>query len=161
MAIVQVEFVECDGCHDRVPAAHVPDIWITVQHGGDHPKQAFCSPGCCHAESDGLTPEQIVESRASRLGLSLQDVRVLRLLASGYHSKQVAAQLDMAPQSIQNEINTICRQLGVDGRLSAVLVAGHLGLVDLAAAGAQVRRDRSRRVTRAPHRQQFFTETGR
>ncbi len=154
MGLINVLYGQCDGCRDRVPAASIPDVWITVQHGQE-PKELYCSPACFHDSADGLTHQQIMESRATRLSLTLQDVAVLDLLARGYDTDQIAAKLIMQPQTVKNITTAVNHILGVHDRLHAVLVAGYLGLIDLPAAGAQIRRERSR-TRRERRKQQFF-----
>lgn len=62
-------------------------------------------------------------------GLTQREVEVLRLLARGYATKQIAAQLSISRKTAANHIEHIYSKLGVTNRALASLVAARYGLV--------------------------------
>jgi DNA-binding NarL/FixJ family response regulator len=68
----------------------------------------------------------------TRLGeqirLTERQVQILRLLATGRTSRQIAAQLQVRPATIQNHLTQIYRKLGAATRAQAAVRAVGLGL---------------------------------
>jgi DNA-binding NarL/FixJ family response regulator len=136
--LIQVDFAECDGCGLRMPATEMPDIWIQIQQNGE-PTRMYCS-AACHAEGDGASLESRVAARAARFNLSPIDVGLLDLLAEGLSNSELAFSTGVAESTIKNRCTELFQKLDVFNRQQAVLVAGHLQIVDLASHGARIRR---------------------
>jgi DNA-binding NarL/FixJ family response regulator len=62
-------------------------------------------------------------------GLSERQVEVLRLLARGHSTKQIAAELFVAPKTVDNHIQQIYARIGVSTRAGATLFAMEHDLV--------------------------------
>lgn len=62
-------------------------------------------------------------------GLTAREVDVLRLVAQGLSSKQIAARLVIAPKTARNHIEHIYTKLGVTSRVAASLYAVEQGLI--------------------------------
>ncbi|HEX3549229.1 MAG TPA: LuxR C-terminal-related transcriptional regulator [Candidatus Elarobacter sp.] len=67
--------------------------------------------------------------RARAALLSEVEKSVLRLVAGGATSKEIAAELDRSPQTVNVHLRTICRKLGCSGRRQAVAFAIREGLI--------------------------------
>jgi DNA-binding CsgD family transcriptional regulator len=63
-------------------------------------------------------------------GLTPRQVEVLRLLARGLSTREIAAQLGIADETARNHIRGLLRGLGVHSRLEAVAVGRRRGLLD-------------------------------
>ncbi|MBV9409725.1 MAG: helix-turn-helix transcriptional regulator, partial [Candidatus Eremiobacteraeota bacterium] len=61
--------------------------------------------------------------------LSDAEKRILSLVAAGSTSKEIGAELDRSPQTIDVHIRSICRKLGCSGRRQAVAFALREGLI--------------------------------
>jgi PAS domain S-box-containing protein len=70
-------------------------------------------------------------SGAADLGLTERQVEVLRLLAEGKSTVQIADQLVLSKTTVRNHIAHILANLGVHTRVQAVIVANRAGLVRL------------------------------
>ena len=57
--------------------------------------------------------------------LTPRQSEVLRLLARGYSTKQIARELHLSPETVRNHIRHLFRALGVHSRIEAVAVARH------------------------------------
>lgn len=62
--------------------------------------------------------------------LSELEITILRHVAAGDTSKEVAVELERSPQTIDVHVRTICRKLGCSGRRRAVVYAIGAGLID-------------------------------
>ena len=62
-------------------------------------------------------------------GLTTREVDVLRLLARGHSTKEIARQLFVAPKTASNHIEHIYTKLGVTSRAAATLFATQQGFV--------------------------------
>ncbi len=67
--------------------------------------------------------------RAGPAGLTSREVDVLRLLARGLSSKEIAAQLVISPKTVRNHIEHIYTKTGETGRVGASLFAMQHGLI--------------------------------
>lgn len=67
--------------------------------------------------------------------LTERELEILRLLASGFSNREIAAGLHLATGTVKNHVSTVLLKLGVRDRTRAVLRALELGL--LAAPGPQ------------------------
>ena len=67
--------------------------------------------------------------------LSQREVRLLRLLASGYSNRQIATELDLAESTVKNNLSALFHKVGVRDRTQAVLYALAENLVSRPASG--------------------------
>ena len=75
-------------------------------------------------------------SPRSKAGLAPQEVEILRLLASGLASRQIADRTGLTLQSVRSHRTAIRRKLGVQNTAGATRVAIELGLLEERARGA-------------------------
>jgi DNA-binding CsgD family transcriptional regulator len=75
--------------------------------------------------------------------LTHQQTRVLRLLAEGRSSVDIAAHLHISPRTLRTHIHHINRRLHARGRLEAVIYGIRRGLIAAPAAGGRPKRRRS------------------
>jgi DNA-binding NarL/FixJ family response regulator len=68
-------------------------------------------------------------------GLSAREQEVLRLIAEGTSSRQIADRLCLSAKTVENHRSNIMRKLGVHNRVALVRAALQLGLIDLEQAG--------------------------
>ncbi len=67
---------------------------------------------------------------AERLaGLTPREIEVLRLIAAGHTAKEAARQLEIAPKTADNHIQSLYSKIGVTTRAAAALYALERGLV--------------------------------
>lgn len=62
--------------------------------------------------------------------LSPREVEVLRMLAHGASTDQIAEMLHIARETVRNHVRSILRKLGVHSRLEAIMVARAEGVLD-------------------------------
>jgi DNA-binding CsgD family transcriptional regulator len=62
-------------------------------------------------------------------GLTAREVEVLRLLARGLQTKQIAADLQITPKTVTHHIGHIYGKIGASNRVGASLFATEHGLV--------------------------------
>lgn len=91
---------------------------------------------CLRAVASGQT--WIHPSAAARLAermtapsLTPRETEVLRLMAAGKSNKEIGLSLDVAEGTVKVHVNHILEKLGVSGRVEAVVVAVHRGIVHL------------------------------
>lgn len=95
---------------------------------------------CCGAsqatDRDGrvLVAESVTPAPELR-ALTLAEVRVLALLASGYSNKAAARQLGLSPRTVETHRLNMRRKTGAGDRRALVVLAHHLGLT----VGAEAR----------------------
>lgn len=63
--------------------------------------------------------------------LSPREVSVLELIASGNANKEIAAQLNLAEESIKSYVKSILQKLGANDRTHAVTIGLRRGIIDL------------------------------
>ena len=88
---------------------------------------------CTEAVEAVLTAAGQPARRASaeRLGgLTPREIEVLRLIAAGSTAKEAARQLDIAPKTADNHIQSLYSKIGVKTRAGAALFALERGLVN-------------------------------
>jgi len=61
--------------------------------------------------------------------LTAREIEVLRLVASGYANREIAAAMHLAEGTVKNHVSNVLLKLGVRDRTRAVLRALHLGLI--------------------------------
>jgi PAS domain S-box-containing protein len=69
------------------------------------------------------------EPREPATPLTPRQAQVLRELAQGASTPQIATTLALSPQTVRNHVRDLLRALGVHSRLEAVVAARRLGLV--------------------------------
>jgi DNA-binding CsgD family transcriptional regulator len=75
--------------------------------------------------------------------LTRQQTRVLRLLAEGRSSAEIAAHLRISPRTLRTHIHHINRRLHARGRLEAVIYGVRRGLIAMPSADGRPQRHRS------------------
>ena len=69
-------------------------------------------------------------------GLTRREIEVLRLIAAGHTAKEAARQLDIAPKTADNHIQSLYSKIGVTTRAAAALYALERGLVQTGLSAA-------------------------
>jgi len=69
-------------------------------------------------------------------GLTPREIEVLRLIAAGYTAKEAARQLEIAPKTADNHIQSLYSKIGVTTRAAAALYALERGLVQVGVSAA-------------------------
>ena len=64
------------------------------------------------------------------MDLTKRQFEVLRLLAEGKSTAQIAAELDLSRTTVRNYIANLLTALGVHSRLQAVVAARNAGILD-------------------------------
>jgi DNA-binding NarL/FixJ family response regulator len=76
-----------------------------------------------------LPPKETLLSREPNQ-LTTRQLEVLRLLASGRSTAEIAAELELSRTTVRNYIANMLVALGVHSRLQAVIAAREAGLID-------------------------------
>ena len=63
--------------------------------------------------------------------ITLRETEVLNYIAQGYVNKQIAAELGIGDQTIQNYVTSILRKLNANARTEAVVIAIKQGIISL------------------------------
>jgi DNA-binding NarL/FixJ family response regulator len=74
----------------------------------------------------GFTPN---ERAQSSLGITERERQVLQLLADGRSNKEIAARLELSPNTVKTHVARLFEKLRVARRTEAILIARELGLV--------------------------------
>jgi DNA-binding CsgD family transcriptional regulator len=61
--------------------------------------------------------------------LTLREEEVLRLMSSGLHNKEIAAQLGISERTATFHVGNVLAKLGADGRVEAIRIARQYGLI--------------------------------
>ena len=64
-------------------------------------------------------------------GLTLKEIEVLRLIASGNANKEIAAQLYIAEETVKSRVKNILDKLGANDRTHAVTIGLKRGIIEL------------------------------
>ena len=64
-------------------------------------------------------------------GLTVREVEILRLLATGMANKQIAFRLKISEKTVRNHVSKMYEKLGIYDRSQAVLYAVRKGLVEV------------------------------
>jgi DNA-binding NarL/FixJ family response regulator len=72
---------------------------------------------------------EVISPRRSASELSEREREVLRLVAEGLPTKQIARNLSIAERTVKFHVNSIFRKLGADNRAQAVALAAQRGLL--------------------------------
>jgi len=79
-------------------------------------------------------PIEIAADLAEHTGeddLSEREVQVLRLIAAGNANKEIAAQLDLAEDTVKKHVTNILSKLGANDRTHAVTIGLKRGIIEL------------------------------
>ena len=86
-----------------------------------------------HAGRKAMAPEvatQVAEHTGEE-GLTLKEIEVLRLIASGNANKEVAAQLSISEETVKSRVKNILDELGANDRTHAVTIGLKRGIIEL------------------------------
>jgi len=84
------------------------------------------------AESDETSAgeeDDYAETKSPR-SLSVRELEVLRLVARGFSSRQIGAQLGIAQSTVDKHVASISGKLGVSSRIAASTEAVRRGIID-------------------------------
>jgi len=72
---------------------------------------------------------EVASPRRTALALSARELEVLRLVADGLPTKQIAVSLSISERTVKFHVNSIFHKLGADNRAQAVALAAQRGLL--------------------------------
>jgi DNA-binding NarL/FixJ family response regulator len=111
------------GCHGYLlKEQHLTDLYeaiIAVHHG-----EAAFAPSILNR-----VLRLVRTDRSSGSALTSREMEVLRLLAAGMTTDQIAGELFVSPNTVRNHVNNVIRKLNVHSRLEAVSHAIRTGLI--------------------------------
>jgi len=86
-----------------------------------------------HAGQKRIPPEVASElaQHAGDEGLTLREIDVLRLIATGNANKEIAGQLSIGEETVKSHITNILEKLGANDRTHAVTLAVKRGIIEL------------------------------
>jgi two-component system, NarL family, response regulator YdfI len=70
-------------------------------------------------------------TKSVQTGLTERELEVLRAVAQGERSKEIAINLGISERTVKAHLASIYNRLGVDSRAAAIAVASRLGLIDV------------------------------
>jgi DNA-binding NarL/FixJ family response regulator len=111
------------GCHGYLlKDQHLADLYegITAVHEGE----AAFAPSILNR-----VLRLVRTDRSSGSTLTAREIEVLRLLADGMTTEQIAGELFVSSNTVRNHVNNIIRKLNVHSRLEAVSQAIRTGLI--------------------------------
>jgi DNA-binding NarL/FixJ family response regulator len=86
-----------------------------------------------HAGRKAMAPEvatQVAEHTGEE-GLTVKEIEVLRLIATGNANKEIAAQLSITEETVKSRVKSILDKLGANDRTHAVTIGLKRGIIDL------------------------------
>lgn len=101
--------------HDAIPRLEAK-IEISRPGGNAFVKPGFWVTFACDRTLDGADAELKPEALQCLQALSPSERRVARLVAEGLRNQQVAERLGKSPRTVDFQLNTIYRKLGIGGR---------------------------------------------
>ena len=120
--------------------ARFPAVGVVVL--GERPADLGLAGVACVPYSDGLhalvdalrqeADERRTAGARPAPGLSVDECRIISLIAAGYTVSDIAGRLDLTPGAVESGKRRIFHQLGVAGQNQAVARAAALGLVETA-----------------------------
>jgi DNA-binding NarL/FixJ family response regulator len=86
-----------------------------------------------HAGQKRITPEVASElaDHVAQEGLSLREIEVLRLIATGNANKEIAGQLFITEETVKSHVTNILSKLGANDRTHAVTIGLRRGIIEL------------------------------
>jgi DNA-binding NarL/FixJ family response regulator len=110
------------GAVGYLPKTLKPDIMVAalrlVAAGG-----VYVPPEALQESAEKVTPR-----RRRALELTRRQKEVLRLMLKGYNNERIAAELDIAPNTVKQHAHSIFSALGVSSRAEALIAAARHGL---------------------------------
>jgi HD-GYP domain-containing protein (c-di-GMP phosphodiesterase class II) len=103
-------------------AAAAAKLRTAVKNGKLCPDAVEAVLACAGQPARRATAERLA-------GLTPREIEVLRLIAAGHTAKEAARQLDIAPKTADNHIQSLYSKIGVSTRAGAALYALEQGLV--------------------------------
>ena len=100
-----------------------------LQKMGARPAAAIVSRKLRDLGAQGVPRGPRTASRANPAGLSMRELEVLELVASGLRNGQIAGRLFLSAKTVDHHIGSILRKLGVNSRTEAASVAADLGIL--------------------------------
>ena len=79
-------------------------------------------------------PAEVASGLAEHTGedeLTEREIEILRLIAAGNANKEIAAQLDLAEDTIKRHVTNILSKLGANDRTHAVTIGLKRGIIEL------------------------------
>jgi DNA-binding NarL/FixJ family response regulator len=79
-------------------------------------------------------PAELASGLAEHTGeddLTEREIEILRLIAAGNANKEIAAQLDLAEDTVKRHVTNILSKLGANDRTHAVTIALNRGIIEL------------------------------
>ena len=114
----EIDVIDRNGGRTPVSVSSVP-----VRHGGD-------IVGAFGIAAPSTRADQAAPSaETQRESLTPRQHEVLRLLADGRSTEEIAASLGLSDETVRNHIRQLLRRLGVHSRLAAVAYARRHGLL--------------------------------
>ena len=121
------------------PAGHGADLHVFVRVDGFRPETLLLLR-CAQAPAGAVervfrrtappAPVVVDVLEGPPAELTAREREVLRLLSEGLLARTIAARLEVSPRTVHHHLGSIYSKLGVCDRLSAVLRARGLGLLD-------------------------------
>jgi DNA-binding NarL/FixJ family response regulator len=126
--IVSDWVAECSGCVHReiVPTDQHPKHWpAMIDPSGT---RYFCSHACLLETAGGQLP---ATTRRLPLGITPNDIVLLREVAGGYTNGEIAAHLNLAESTVKNRLSRMYATVHAPTRIELVLRAHALGLLNM------------------------------
>ncbi|MEO5633134.1 LuxR C-terminal-related transcriptional regulator [Gaiella sp.] len=134
----EVQVGELEAFQEVVATGEPSDIWMQLTNVDGAPASIIMNIHALRDDNNtvvgalGITREASVVRRpaATVPGLTERHIEILRLLASGRATEEIASDLSLSPATVRNNIAKLMAVLDVHSRLQAVLAAGEAGLLD-------------------------------
>jgi DNA-binding NarL/FixJ family response regulator len=110
------------------------ELFAAVRSGAEH--RAYMGRRTLEIVVEWLAEQERPERRQAR---QREDRDLLRLLAEGRSTGDIAESLGIAPKTVRNRLSKLYRRLGVRSRAAAVRLAEERGLLDPADRGRRPR----------------------
>jgi len=100
---------------------------------GNVNKELLATIRAVHAGQKRI-PAEVASGLAEHTGdeqLTAREIEVLRLIAAGNANKEIAAQLDLAEDTVKRHVTNILSKLGANDRTHAVTIGARRGVIEL------------------------------
>ena len=104
-----------EGGEEPMPRVLLLTGWVVEREAAQH---------LCERDATDVTHREVA---AAESVLTEREAQVLRLVARGYASKEVAAQLDVSVKTVESHKLRAMEKLGLDGRVDLVQYAYDCG----------------------------------
>ena len=124
---IQANLLRASG--ERTPASVTPMI---VAGDDEHPPVLvhLFQSAPTETPSEGASDRPAEPRRRGRGRLAPRELEVLRLVARGRSTQQIADELEISPHTVRNHVRHFRRKLEARTKLDAVLTAMRLGILD-------------------------------